>query len=586
MIKIKKLYSEPSLFTPIEFTSGVNLILGERVEENEIRTKKDRKTNGVGKTMCIEFINFCLLSSSTDSRVMRIPFDKMPLDTKIMLDLSVGGHNITIIRDREEPEKPIILSNKDEIHFNSLNDASEYLNKLLHSTDKETVIHYPTFRELLGPLIRKEGSEFKDILRCYDTSRNTSLPNLSIPHLYFFRIDFTIVEKLQKHIKEIEKMNNYYSTLEKELTQDKKKKVSEVKAEVNSLNDELQKVEKALESFKTNEAYEAIQKDLTKLENQLDLLRTEQAAIRIELGKIESLPKLEVIRQNEVEQVYNQFKEGLGTLIAKSLDEVTQFKTKIDEFQKNLINEKLLSLRERLDEVTKQIRTLEDIQSEKINIIDKKGVLKDIRNAYTIYNNKHAEFSKVLSQIELYEATKRELDALNLKRDEYFLKLGQSIYDSKQIIDDFNLTILSIHDFIMGNKKASFEIKTINSKRSTQIIELELRIDDDGSHSIDRTKVFIYDLSLLFNKYTRERHPKFLIHDNILEVDQDTLVQSLNYLSQQENRYDDFQYILTLNRDKIQFEEQQKLIKLDIEGHKKAEFTRQNKFLNFDYQEL
>lgn len=54
MIKINKLYSEPEIFTPISFDFGVNIIMGEKSE-------KTNKKIGVGKSVCIEFINFCLL---------------------------------------------------------------------------------------------------------------------------------------------------------------------------------------------------------------------------------------------------------------------------------------------------------------------------------------------------------------------------------------------------------------------------------------------------------------------------------------------------------------------------------------------
>ena len=77
-----------------------------------------------------------------------------------------------------------------------------------------------------------------------------------------------------------------------------------------------------------------------------------------------------------------------------------------------------------------------------------------------------------------------------------------------------------------------------------------------------------------------------LIHDNIFDVDQDTLVQSLNFLAKQEEKFDDFQYVLTLNRDKIENEERRKLIKLDVQKHKIASFTKKEKFLKKNYQEI
>ena len=92
-------------------------------------------------------------------------------------------------------------------------------------------------------------------------------------------------------------------------------------------------------------------------------------------------------------------------------------------------------------------------------------------------------------------------------------------------------------------------------------------------------------MALLFNKHTRQRHPLFLVHDNIFDVDQDTLVRCLNYVYKEEEQYQDFQYILTLNRDKIENEERIKDIDMDIEAHKVATFTKKKKFFKRDYQE-
>ena len=163
------------------------------------------------------------------------------------------------------------------------------------------------------------------------------------------------------------------------------------------------------------------------------------------------------------------------------------------------------------------------------------------------------------------------------------IDIDNDIENNRDFINDFIITLLDIHESIMGNKECSFAIETVDSKKIP--VEINLRIYDDGSHSVDRIKVFIYDTALLFNKYTRERHPLFLVHDNIFDVDQDTLVQSLNFLYEQELMGIDFQYILTLNRDKIENEEKSKLINMDIDNHKVAVFTKQNKFLKRDYQE-
>lgn len=583
MIKLLKLYTLPVTFDPIVFKDGINLILGEKVEESKVSTKKDKKTNGVGKSMSVEFINFCLLKQTSNSRIMKIPIDIFPEDTKINLDLIIGETQITITRTKSEPDKPLITKDGKQTEFSNIDDALNYLNDLLYSQEQDLNIERPSFRQLLGPLLRDEDSEFKDVIHCFDLRKRIPSAELIKPHLYFFQIDLNILDKIKDMFKNIEDNSKFLNKLKRDLTLNRQKKISEVKAEANALNVEVEKINNALESFKTNEAYEAIQNDLIKIEGQINTLRTEQAALKHQINKIQSLPKLESISTDDVEIVYNQFKTGLGDSISKSLNQVMEFKKKVNEFQARLLEEKMKSMRMKLEEVTSKIRELDELSKNKMQLIDKKGVLKDFKNAVAVYNEKTIEYGKIFSQLQDYENADRQQKILNLKKDQLFVSLDTAIFEVNSKIKDFEKTIIEIHEFIMGSSNASFDIKVVNN---TEIIKIEFRIDDDRSHSVDRTKVFIYDLSLIFNHYTRKRHPKFLVHDNIFDVDQDTLVQSLNYLAEQQEKYVDFQYILTLNRDKIENEERKKEIKMDVEKSIVASYTRQSKFLKKNYQEI
>ena len=57
-IRINKLSSENNIFDEIIFHDGVNLILGEKYDDS---ISQGRKTNGVGKSMSIEFLGFGLI---------------------------------------------------------------------------------------------------------------------------------------------------------------------------------------------------------------------------------------------------------------------------------------------------------------------------------------------------------------------------------------------------------------------------------------------------------------------------------------------------------------------------------------------
>lgn len=577
-IRLNRLYSESNIFEEISFHDGVNIILGEKYDDSSV---KGRKTNGVGKSMSIEFLDFGFLNDYEKSRIAKIPKEVFPLEENVILDLDIGDEAITIKRNRKQADQPVIIREGRTVSFDKLQDAREYLTGLIFP--KLNGKKVPSFRNLFSILMRDERSEFTDIIKCHDLTKK--IPDDLSAHLFLLGFSLEAYKNTLETIKEIEAVNTVIAKDKKELTQEGKKKISDVKAELNALEDELQKLEDAIESFKTNETFDSMEADLIELEDLLDQLRKRQKALRYDYEKIRKMPKPEQIDYREIELVYNQFKSELGNAVVKSLNEVVGFKNKIEEFQRTLVNQKAKELESQLKSIAEQIRVLDDEYSEKLKVIDKKGVLKNLKVSLKIYEAKKDSISHTKFLFDQYEKNEKKKRMLNLQKTQQLMEIDSEIEQNKEIMDDFIDTILEIHESIMGNKECSFSLQTVDKARKKTPVELTLRIYDDGSHSVDRTKVFIYDMALLFNQYTRDRHPLFLVHDNIFDVDQDTLVQCLNYIYKQEEQYQDFQYILTLNRDKIENEEQRKLIQMDIDEHQVAVFTKEKKFLGRNYQE-
>lgn len=577
-IRLNRLYSESNIFEEISFHDGVNIILGEKYDDSSV---KGRKTNGVGKSMSIEFLDFGFLNDYEKSRIAKIPKEVFPLEENVILDLDIGDEAITIKRNRKQADQPVIIREGRTVSFDKLQDAREYLTGLIFP--KLNGKKVPSFRNLFSILMRDERSEFTDIIKCHDLTKK--IPDDLSAHLFLLGFPLEAYKNTLETIKEIEAVNTVIAKDKKELTQEGKKKISDVKAELNALEDELQKLEDAIESFKTNETFDSMEADLIELEDLLDQLRKRQKALRYDYEKIRKMPKPEQIDDREIELVYNQFKSELGNAVVKSLNEVVGFKNKIEEFQRTLVNQKAKELESQLKSIAEQIRVLDDEYSEKLKVIDKKGVLKNLKVSLKIYEAKKDSISHTKFLFDQYEKNEKKKRMLNLQKTQQLMEIDSEIEQNKEIMDDFIDTILEIHESIMGNKECSFSLQTVDKARKKTPVELTLRIYDDGSHSVDRTKVFIYDMALLFNQYTRDRHPLFLVHDNIFDVDQDTLVQCLNYIYKQEEQYQDFQYILTLNRDKIENEEQRKLIQMDIDEHQVAVFTKEKKFLGRNYQE-
>lgn len=576
MIRLKKLYTYPEITKPIIFENGLNFILGER-------DSSSNKTNGVGKSMSIEFINFCLLNRKESSRVLKIPKNILSPDTLICLDLTINSKQLTIIRSVRNADKPEIITNGNKVTFDSLNNALHYLNDLYYENNSNINLN-PSFRDLINPSIRDERSEFKDIVSYFDTKNR--IPADHTPTLYMLDFDIAVYRMAKSTIKEIDKITSIISNLKNSLTHNNLKNLSDVRAQVNSLDGELKKLEDELEELKTYESFDIIETQLVNIDLALNKLKSESSYLKLSITKIRSLPEIEKINEEDVIFVYEQFKEGLGKQLKKTFDEVNSFKNKIENFQNYIVNEKLKNLLAQHKKVTSDIRALDDERSKILNVFDKNGIFKDLKQSLAIYHQKSEESSLVRTQLKSYDANNKEKNRLKSIKSALVTKVDELIVENDEKIKNFNTTISDIHEFIMGNRGCSFNIVTVNRDTYRDIVKFDMTIDYGGSHSVERVKVFIYDLSLLLNENTKIKHPNFLVHDNIFDVDQDTLFRSLNYLYSLEN-VDSFQYILTLNSDKFEDKEATKILDFDIHDFARAIFTKTNRFIIGDkYSEM
>src|SRR5690606_22064641 len=115
------------------------------------------------------------------------------------------------------------------IPFTDIEDATRYLTALLFGSANDESI--PSFRAMMGPLIRDERSEFKSIIKCFDTNRN--IPPDYTPHLYFLNIDPKPYKQAKSLLGEIDKIGKAISKAKDNITAITGKNVSEAKADLN-----------------------------------------------------------------------------------------------------------------------------------------------------------------------------------------------------------------------------------------------------------------------------------------------------------------------------------------------------------------
>ena len=316
MLQIKKLYTEPTTIDPIQFQPGLNFIFGEKSDSSS-------KNNGVGKSLCIEFINFALLKRASHSRVLRIPKEVFSYETSVCLDFTLNNSSYTIKRLLSDPEKPTIIVNGDVTVFSKLEDATIFLTEKLFENKS---MGYPSFRQMLGLLIRDESSEFKSLVACFDT--NLKVPDDYSSHLYLLGIDVELYLSAISYFKEISSISE-----QQNVKLIRQKDIKDARADLNELDSEVTNIQLSIEQLENMAGYDTIKNDMLTLEDNIDKLRRQRDIAKHTLSKIKPISEAFQIDSSEIREFYEQLKNGLGELIAKDLNEVMAFKHKIEKFQ-------------------------------------------------------------------------------------------------------------------------------------------------------------------------------------------------------------------------------------------------------------
>lgn len=167
-MKLSKLYSnDPARFGPINFESGLNVVLAEiRLPEN-----KAKDTHNLGKTTLGSVIDFCLLSSPKPNFFLFKHADRFQRLVFFLEIRLLDGSYVTIRRGLEEPTKIGFkrhaeegrdlseLSQSEWDHFSvPLERSKEILDGLLDLRDLKPW----SYRKVIGYLLRTQ-EDFRDV---------------------------------------------------------------------------------------------------------------------------------------------------------------------------------------------------------------------------------------------------------------------------------------------------------------------------------------------------------------------------------------------------------------------------------------
>lgn len=527
-MKLIKLYSNYPNFKTMEFRDkGFSFIAG---SEKKISNKSTY--NGVGKTLSIVLIDFCLGANALE--------DLKKLACNFCLDVRISNRKFTFSRSTINNKK--IYIDDDEY---TVDKFKKKLEEMLAIERQDNI----SIRTILSYFIRYKKSSFIDpIITNKYTSVNKPDYSSLVNVFYLLNLDTKLLKEKQKNHKKLDSAKNAKRSLEdKEIKSLLNSNNTNIDIEMNILSKKLEEKLKLRELYKVSDTYADLKSELYNKRNELNETTNCIEIIKSNLKKIAlSLEEKHDITVEEIKKFYGDVYNIFPSDIIRELKEVEEFHNNLIKNRINRLSNSRIELMTKLKNKEQDKKLIEKRIDELYSILGSNGELIEydsINNEIDAINNQISKYKMYKDNISLIEnrilKCTQDMNSNNLLANQYLI-------DNKDKIDELNKTFANLVVDLYGDETSgSISIKNNTLNNSIQF-EMQTKIKNDSSTGIGNSKILCFSTMLLFlNKVNIE----FMIMDNKV-LDGIASNQLANYFKTIHNT-DDFQYIFTINQNEL-----------------------------------
>ncbi|MFN7160907.1 MAG: DUF2326 domain-containing protein [Candidatus Gracilibacteria bacterium] len=550
---LHKLYLEPqSYFEPIEFKLGFNFIYAKKDQASD----KKKSLNGVGKSLLLNLIDFCLLSSETE-HIKSAKKNNNLVGHYVVLEFSVNGENYIIKRPFYKPNQSIFFGKINEElleykHSDVHRNLSQMLCDLIFKTPYTGKYSNTWLRKLMPFFMKiqsgKNKVNFKDPINYLSSTKEMELISyhlflLGIDNSLFFK-NFEVMSLLKEKIPALGQVKSL-------VTESYELDVDQAENEITKLRGQIKKFEDQIEKFKLAKQYENVEQESNALTGEIKKLLFENYQTKKKIESYEASFTIDNhINVTKIANAYKDLNKLLAENIKKTLNEAIAFRKSLAESRKEFlraeINALLLELKDREDRMTK----LEEERARLFRFLDADKAINELSEAYLNLGEKKTYLGKMEGTMRIYRDLKREIADLNANANQIYAEI-ESLMDTIQItLDSFRSLFFEVHDAIYTENpdQAQFIFNTNPKKDSKLNINVEL--PSELAYGKNRGRTLVYDITVLLHLVQQNINaPHFLVHDGIFDgIDRSHFIALYNYLSTK-TKDSQFQYIITFNQE-------------------------------------
>lgn len=520
-------------FHSIKFKDGLNLIIGKQANPDD--KSLDKTYNGVGKSLLIYILHFCLGSNKIS------PFEEKIPGWEFALEFSIDGKSYTSVRNTSKQNKIFLNGEKltlpkfRSIMLEKVFGVTEKINNLTFNTlfprfirrDRESYVTYDTF-------IRNEQHYSRLLNNSFLLGLDTEL----IIEKQRLRSLFRQTEDLKKNIEEDPIIKEHFNNSE------------DTEIEILDLEDSIEKLKSEISEFKISANYNDIEKEADEKHFLLKELENKRALTNNSIKQInKSLDIKPDLSEKRVINLYNQAKVEVPEMVVKKMDEAINFqKNLLKNRNKRLANEKIKN-KDKLKEIETSIETVGKELDKILGYLNTHGALEDYNALNKKLNDMQIKLERLNEYQEILRTYKKKLKDVRSDFNTQNNETDSYLETIEDLLEEIMTTFRDLSKTFYEKKPGG--IKVVNNDGDNTIrFNIIAKIQDDSSDGVNEVKLFCFDMTLLLLKQNHKF--EFLFHDSRLFGNMDPRQRyNLLKVAYEKANSENLQYIATINEDII-----------------------------------
>ena len=530
-MKLSKLYSnKPDVFGPIDFASGLNVVMAEiRLPEN-----KDKDTHNLGKTTLGTMLDFGFLSGRDAKFFLFRHFERFK-DFIFFLEIELADASfLTVRRGVEEATK--ISFKKHEARrqdFSSLADSGwdhfelpfERAREMLDSLLDWRSLKPWSYRKVIGYLLRSQD-DYRDVFQLNKFASAHADWKPFLAHILGFNAE--IVEAHYKKEEELSEKQTTVQTIMNELG-GSVEDLSKIEGLLLLKQKEAEKKQKLLDAFD----FRAQDKNQTKLVvDEIDTRIAELNAERYSLNQnrkkiLASLEDDQILfSPDEAERLFREAGVLFKDQIKKDFQQLISFNKAITDERRGYLQEERVEIETRLKDLNAELNTLGKKRSDMLAFLSSTDVFSKYKQVSDDLVTLRADIQSLERQrgfLARLQQLRTDCRTINEDREHLQTQIEQDVEqqnsDTKSLFSTIRIFFSEIVEEVI-NRKA---LLSVSPNREGHLdFRVEILDESGNSTSADRGHTYRKLLSIAFDmallrSHLDQKFPRFVYHDGVFE---------------------------------------------------------------------